>query len=74
MDVCVTYYQKAPYLGQLIEALEYQSDEDFHVIAVNDGSPDEESNRVFEQYAARTQARGWDFLPAGECLCGRRAQ
>lgn len=30
-------------------------------IAVNDGSPDEESNRVFEEQAERAKARGWDF-------------
>ena len=61
VDVCVTYYQKPRYLGQLMDALEAQTDTDFHVIAVNDGSPDEESNRVFEEQAARGKARGWDF-------------
>ena len=61
VDVCVTYYQKAPYLGQLVDALENQTEQDFHVIAVNDGSPDAESNRVFDEYAAKTSARGWDF-------------
>jgi GT2 family glycosyltransferase/glycosyltransferase involved in cell wall biosynthesis len=61
LDVCVTYYQKAPYLGQLVTALEHQTDRDFHVIAVNDGSPDEESNRVFAQFAEQTKAHGWDF-------------
>jgi glycosyltransferase involved in cell wall biosynthesis len=62
VDVCVTYYQKAAYLGQLVEALEQQTVHDFHVIAVNDGSPDEESNRVFEQYATRAAAHGWEFF------------
>ena len=61
VDVCVTYYQKPRYLGQLMDALEAQTDADFHVIAVNDGSPDDESNRVFEEQAARGKARGWDF-------------
>ncbi len=61
VDVCVTYYQKAPYLSQLIDALEQQTEQDFHVIAVNDGSPDQESNRVFEEQAQRCAARGWDF-------------
>jgi glycosyltransferase involved in cell wall biosynthesis len=62
VDVCVTYYQKPAHFGQLVDALERQTDQDFHVIAVNDGSPDEESNRVFEQCAARTKSRGWDFF------------
>ncbi len=61
VDVCVTYYQKPRYLGQLVDALEAQTDRDFHVIAVNDGSPDDESNRVFEEQAARGKTRGWDF-------------
>jgi glycosyltransferase involved in cell wall biosynthesis len=61
IDVCVTYFQKAAYLGQLMDALERQTEADFHVIAVNDGSPDEESNRVFEEQAARGRSRGWDF-------------
>ena len=61
VDVCVTYFQKAAYLGQLMDALEQQTETDFHVIAVNDGSPDAESNRVFEEQAARARSRGWDF-------------
>jgi glycosyltransferase involved in cell wall biosynthesis/GT2 family glycosyltransferase len=62
VDVCVTYFQKAPYLGQLVEALEHQTESDFHMIAVNDGSPDEESNTVFAEYATKTADRGWDFF------------
>lgn len=62
VDVCVTYYQKPAYLGQLVDALERQTEADFHVIAVNDGSPDDHSNQVFEEYAAKTRARGWDFF------------
>jgi O-antigen biosynthesis protein len=61
VDVCVTYYQKGPFLGQLMDALEQQTETDFHVIAVNDGSPDDESNRVFDEHAAKAAARGWDF-------------
>jgi GT2 family glycosyltransferase len=61
VDVCVTYYQKPAYLGQLIDALEQQTETDFHVIAVNDGSPDGESNRKFEEHATRAAKRGWDF-------------
>jgi hypothetical protein len=62
VDVCTTYFQKAAYLGQFVDALEHQTEQDFHVIAVNDGSPDAESNRVFELYAAKATARGWDFF------------
>jgi glycosyltransferase involved in cell wall biosynthesis len=57
----VTYFQKAAYLGQLIDALEQQTEADFHLIAVNDGSPDTESNRKFEECAALARRRGWDF-------------
>jgi glycosyltransferase involved in cell wall biosynthesis len=62
VDVCMTYFQKAPYLGQMVNGLEHQTETDFHVIAVNDGSPDDESNRVFDQYAERVRSRGWDFF------------
>lgn len=62
VDVCVTYYQKPAYFGQLVDALKRQTVQDFHVIAANDGSPDEESNRVFEEQAAKTADRGWDFF------------
>jgi glycosyltransferase involved in cell wall biosynthesis len=62
VDVCVTYFQKAPYLGQIVNALEHQTETDFHVIAVNDGSPDDESNRVFEKSAEKVRSRGWDFF------------
>jgi GT2 family glycosyltransferase/glycosyltransferase involved in cell wall biosynthesis len=61
VDVCVTYFQKGAYFGQLIDALEQQTETDFHVISVNDGSPDAESNRVFEEEAAKARSRGWDF-------------
>jgi glycosyltransferase involved in cell wall biosynthesis len=61
VDVCTTYYRKGPYLGQFVEALEQQTEPDFHVIAGNDGSPDELSNRIFAEYAEKTRARGWDF-------------
>jgi glycosyltransferase involved in cell wall biosynthesis/GT2 family glycosyltransferase len=61
VDVCSTYFQKAPYLAQFVDALEQQTEAGFHVIAVNDGSPDEESNRVFAEQAARVATHGWDF-------------
>jgi glycosyltransferase involved in cell wall biosynthesis len=44
-----------------VDALEQQTEQDFHVIAVNDGSPDEESNSAFEKQAHRVAKRGWDF-------------
>jgi glycosyltransferase involved in cell wall biosynthesis len=61
VDVCVTYYRKPQYIGQLMDALHRQTEQDFHVIVVNDGSPDEESNRVFDELGAQNSARGWDF-------------
>jgi GT2 family glycosyltransferase len=61
VDVCTTYYQKPAYLSQFVDALEQQTETDFHVIAVDDGSPDADSQRVFDQQAGRTAHRGWDF-------------
>jgi len=62
VDVITTYFQKALYLPQFVDALEHQTDPHFHVIAVNDGSPDSESNRVFAEQSARVAPRGWDFF------------
>jgi glycosyltransferase involved in cell wall biosynthesis len=62
VDVCVAYYRKPKQFGQLLDALERQTETDFHVIAVNDGSPDEESNQVFAKHADRLASRGWDFF------------
>jgi O-antigen biosynthesis protein len=61
LDVCTTYYKKSAYLSQFVNALENQTDSDFHVIAVDDGSPDAESKRVFQEQATRAASRGWDF-------------
>jgi glycosyltransferase involved in cell wall biosynthesis len=62
VDVCTTYYQKPKYLGQFLDALAHQTVYDFHLIAVNDGSPDDESNRVFTDCAATYSSRHWDFF------------
>jgi GT2 family glycosyltransferase len=61
VDVCATYYKKSAYLSQFVDALENQTESDFHVIAVDDGSPDAESKRVFQEQARRTAKRRWDF-------------
>jgi glycosyltransferase involved in cell wall biosynthesis len=62
VDVVTTYYQKAPYLSQFVDALEHQTIHDFCVLAVNDGSPDEESNRVFAEQGERGAKHGWKFV------------
>jgi hypothetical protein len=62
VDVVTTYYQKAPYLSQFVDALEHQTTLDFCVLAVNDGSPDDESNRVFTEQAERAAKHGWKFV------------
>ena len=53
--------QEVAYLPQFVDALENQTESDFHVIAVDDGLPDAESQRVFEQEALRAAKWGWDF-------------
>jgi len=62
VDVITTYFQKAKYLPQFVEALEHQTTDAFSVVAVDDGSPDAESRRVFDEVAAKTAGRGWTFF------------
>ncbi len=65
VDVVSTYFQKAKYLAQFVHGFEHQTVGDpssFSVLCVNDGSPDDESNRVFAEQAARVAKHGWKFI------------
>jgi glycosyltransferase involved in cell wall biosynthesis len=60
--VCITYYNKQRHFPQLCESLEYQTSKDFHVIAIDDGSPEAEARAVFEAMAEKYRPRGWTFI------------
>jgi glycosyltransferase involved in cell wall biosynthesis len=65
VDVVSTYFQKAPYVSQFVDGFENQAGlqpSEFCVLCVNDGSPDEESNRVFSEQAERVAKHGWKFV------------
>lgn len=66
VDICIPYYNHGKYLPQLLQALEWQTSQDFHVIVVNDASTDEDSVRVFEQMAERYHSHGWVFANNAE--------
>jgi glycosyltransferase involved in cell wall biosynthesis len=62
VDVCITYFNKARYLPQLLKSLEHQTTQDFGVIAVDDGSTDPEAVATFDAMAETYAGRGWTFF------------
>jgi hypothetical protein len=62
VDVCVTYHNQARHFPQSLDSLEHQTTQDFGVIAVDAGSPDEADRTVFNAAAERYAPRGWMFL------------
>jgi glycosyltransferase involved in cell wall biosynthesis len=62
VDVCVTYFNKAEYFPQLLEALERQTAQGFGLIAVDDGSSDATARATFDSMAGKYAARGWTFF------------
>lgn len=62
VDVCIPYFNKQRHFPALLDALEQQTARDFGVIAVNDGSTDEEANATFDALAERYRPHGWTFF------------
>ena len=62
VDICITYFNKGPYLPQLLQALEAQTVQGFGVIAVDDGSTEPESIAIFDEMSERYRDRGWIFF------------
>jgi glycosyltransferase involved in cell wall biosynthesis len=62
VDVCVTYFNKQRHFPQLLRALEDQTEQGFGVIAVDDGSTENEARELFDAMAAKYGDRGWTFF------------
>ena len=62
VDVCIPYYNKGKYFQQLLLALTAQTEKDFGVIAIDDGSTDPHSRLAFDAAARENVDRGWKFL------------
>lgn len=62
LDVCLPYFNKTGYFGQLLASLEQQTHQDFRVLAVDDGSTLPEARQHFDDMSARYSPRGWTFL------------
>jgi glycosyltransferase involved in cell wall biosynthesis len=67
VDVCISYYNLAPYLPYMLDSLVRQTSADFNVIVVNDGSTDEEAISVFERMQEKYRNRGWKFITTSNC-------
>lgn len=74
-DVCISYYNLAPYLPYMLESLTRQTTDDFNVIVIDDGSPDPEARETFERLSRQYTPRGWQFLttPNGGLSAARNA-
>ncbi len=62
VSICVAYFNYGKYLPQLLRSLAESQYANFEVVAVDDGSTDTESVRVFEQMRLLYEARGWKFF------------
>ena len=62
VDICIPYYNKAKYLPQLLELLDRHTFAGCQVIVVNDGSPEIEAQRTFDEMRMKYSSRGWKFL------------
>ncbi len=62
VDVCIPYYNKGRYLRELLVALAGQSEKNFGVIAIDDGSTDALSRAEFDAAAGEYARRGWQFV------------
>lgn len=62
VSICIAYFNYGQYLPDLLTSLEAQDYPDFEVIVVNDGSTEEDSNRVFDNLAKKYADKPWKFL------------
>jgi glycosyltransferase involved in cell wall biosynthesis/GT2 family glycosyltransferase len=60
--VCVTFYNYGNVLPDLLRSLHGQTDKDFTVVVVNDGSTDPDSIRVFDELQIKYASLGWRFV------------
>ncbi len=61
VNVCVPYYNLPKFLPQTLHSLAIQTCPNFNVIVVNDGSTNDEANRVFGAMREQYAPRGWQF-------------
>jgi len=76
VTVCLPHFNYAAYLPEQIASLAAQSYTNFELIAIDDGSSDPESRRVFDELAARYGSERWRFLTQenrGLCATRNRA-
>ncbi len=60
--VCVTFYNYGNVLPDLLRSLQGQTDKNFTVVVVNDGSTDADSIRVFGELQKLYAPLGWRFV------------
>ena len=59
--VCIPFYNLGAWLPEALASIADQTMADCEVVCVDDGSPEKESRRIFDECAARYAGRGWKF-------------
>lgn len=62
ISVCIPHYNYGHHLPRLLDSLEKQIYKDFEVVAVDDGSTEQESRKVFAELGEQYRDRGWRFF------------
>ncbi|MEZ0386393.1 MAG: glycosyltransferase, partial [Verrucomicrobium sp.] len=62
VTVCIAHYNHGAYLPECLASLAAQTTQEFDLVIVDDGSPDEASSRVFDEMQTAYSPRGWQFV------------
>ncbi|MCT4565410.1 MAG: glycosyltransferase [Maledivibacter sp.] len=62
VSICIAYYNYGKYLPQLLKSISKSKYKNYQVIVVNDGSTEEESNRVFGEMKKVYNKCNWHFI------------
>jgi glycosyltransferase involved in cell wall biosynthesis/GT2 family glycosyltransferase len=62
VTICVPHREAPAFLPEMLRSLENQTNRDFTVVVVDDGSESEEARLVFESCERRYASRGWKFV------------
>ncbi len=62
ISVCIPHFNYGRFLPGLLESLCAQTYANFEVVAVDDGSTDSESRKVFSELREKHAGRGWKFF------------
>ncbi|KWU44404.1 Proteophosphoglycan ppg4 [Rhodotorula sp. JG-1b] len=77
VSVCITHFERSHLLPQLLDSLLLQTETDFEVILIDDGSPTEQTRIALDELDSRyfrgggdTRIRDWTFLRTDNAYLG----